>query len=63
MEKIGKIMAAFLVIFFMALSIAGSWAITAGLLYLVCLLFGWTFKLSIATGVWLLMIIAKAALS
>lgn len=34
-----------------------SWAITAGFVWLICLCFGWTFSLLIATGCWLIMLI------
>lgn len=37
-----------------------SWAITCGLIWLVTLCFGWEFKLSIATGIWLLMFLARS---
>lgn len=40
-----------------------SWIITCGLVYLVTLCFGWTFKWAIATGIWLLMILAKSVIS
>lgn len=30
-----------------------SWAITCGIIYLITLCFGWTFKWGIATGIWL----------
>lgn len=40
-----------------------SWIITCGLVYLVTLCFGWTFKWAIATGIWLLMILAKSVFS
>lgn len=40
-----------------------SWIITCGLVYLVTLCFGWTFKWAIATGIWLIMILAKSVFS
>ena len=30
-----------------------SWAVTVGLVYLICLCFSWNFSLLIATGIWL----------
>ena len=36
-----------------------SWIITCGLIKLVTLCFGWTFKWSIATGIWLMICIAR----
>ena len=32
-----------------------SWAITVGLIYLICLCFSWNFSLLIATGIWLIL--------
>lgn len=58
-----KLLAALAVIFLVAVVLAASWGVTVGLIYLICMLFGWTFKVSFATGIWLLMIIVKAALS
>ena len=49
------IVAAFIVAMY-----ALSWIATCGLIYLVTLCFGWKFNWLIATGVWLLMILAKA---
>lgn len=43
-----------------ALLYALSWIATCGLIYLITLCFGWTFKWSIATGIWLLMIILRS---
>lgn len=36
-----------------------SWAITVGILYLIFLCFSWKFNLLVATGVWLIMCLAK----
>lgn len=36
-----------------------SWIITCGIIKLVTLCFGWTFKWSIATGIWLVMCLLK----
>lgn len=36
-----------------------SWAITLGLVYLICLCFSWEFSWLIATGVWLVMCLLK----
>ena len=38
---------------------AFSWIATCGIIKLVTLCFGWTFKWSIATGIWLIMMLAK----
>lgn len=40
-----------------------SWAVTCGIIWLVTLCFGWEFKLSIATGIWLVMWLAKTVFS
>ena len=42
------------------IALALSWAITAGLIYLICLCFSWQFNLLVATGIWLIMIILKS---
>ena len=43
------------------LVVAGlSWIITCGLVKLVTMCFGWTFDWLIATGIWLVMILAKS---
>ena len=43
-----------------ALLLGLSWIATCGIVYLITLCFGWTFKWSIATGIWLLMIILRS---
>ena len=40
-----------------------SWIITCGLIKLITVCFGWTFKWHIATGIWLLILIAKGIFS
>jgi len=37
-----------------------SWIVTCGLVKLVTMCFGWTFSWPIATGIWLIMCLAKA---
>lgn len=37
-----------------------SWAITIGLVYLICLCFSWQFNLLVATGIWLVLILLKS---
>ena len=44
------------------LGYALSWAITVGLIYLICLCFSWQFNLSIATGIWLILCLIKLLL-
>lgn len=40
-----------------------SWIMTCGLIKLITMCFGWTFSWSVATGVWLLLCIAKKIFS
>lgn len=40
-----------------------SWIITCGIIKLITICFGWTFKWSWATGVWLVIIILKSIFS
>lgn len=42
-------------IIILLIALAISWAITIGIIYLICLCFHWQFTLLIATGVWLVM--------
>lgn len=50
-------------IFITAIIYSLSWIITCGLIKLVTLCFGWTFKWSIATGIWVVILIAKTIFS
>lgn len=38
-----------------------SWAITCGIIYLITLCFGLVFSWPIATGIWLILLLLKAA--
>lgn len=40
-----------------------SWIITCGLIKLITLCFGWTFSWGTATGIWLIICIAKSVFS
>ena len=40
--------------------IAIDWLLSCGLIWLVCLLFKWKFKIRIATGVWIILCIAQS---
>ena len=51
------------VLFLIAFLCAFSWIVTCGIIYLITLCFGWTFSWAIATGVWLIMLIAKSVFS
>lgn len=40
-----------------------SWLVTCGIIKLITLCFGWRFKWSIATGIWLIICIARTIFS
>ena len=40
-----------------------SWLITCGIIKLITLCFGWTFKWSVATGIWLIIYLLNIALN
>ena len=44
-----------IVIGIFALTCGASWILTCGIIKLITLCFGWTFKWSISTGIWLIM--------
>ena len=44
------------------LCLALSWGITIGIIALICLCFGLTFSLPIATGIWLVLVLIQAFL-
>lgn len=62
-KKIGWVMGILLTILIFALACAGSWIITCGVIKLITLCFGWEFSWGIATGVWLLMCLARTVLN
>ena len=41
------------------LLLAVSWATTAGIIWLICLCFKWSFDLLISTGIWLIMFLVS----
>ena len=47
------------VIFILMLAFGSSWVITCGIYKLITLCFGWTFKWSIATGIWLILLLLR----
>lgn len=51
---------AVIVILILALCYGLSWIVTCGIIKLITLCFGWTFKWSIATGIWLVICILKS---
>lgn len=51
---------ALVVILILVLLYGVSWIATCGIIKLITLCFGWTFKWSIATGIWLIVCILKS---
>lgn len=51
---------ALVVIVILALAYGVSWIATCGIIKLITMCFGWTFKWSIATGIWLIICILKS---
>ena len=47
------------VLFLTAALIAFNWIVICGIVKLITLCFGWTFSWSIATGIWLVMILLR----
>lgn len=50
------------VLFLAVLIEALSWGVTVGILYLVCMCFSWPFSLLTATGIWLIMELARSVI-
>lgn len=50
-------------IVFVIASMAISWGIVVGIIKLITLCFGWEFSLPVATGIWLIMMLAKMVFS
>ena len=48
-----------LTIILLVVAFGGSWIVTCGVIKLITLCFGWQFKWSIATGIWLVMCLAR----
>ena len=51
---------ALVVILIIAALYGVSWIITCGIIKLITMCFGWTFKWSIATGIWLIICILRS---
>lgn len=49
---------ALVVILILALAYGVSWIATCGVIKLITMCFGWTFKWGVATGIWLIMCLA-----
>lgn len=54
-----KIIAALLAAFLIVAIFAVSWLVTCGIIKLITMCFGWTFRFSVATGIWLAMMLAR----
>lgn len=48
------------VIFVTAIIYSLSWAVTVGIIKLITMCFGWQFRFLTATGIWLVMILARS---
>ena len=48
------------VILILAVSLGMSWAVTVGLIKLVTICFGWPVSLLTATGIWLILLLARS---
>ena len=59
----GKVTGCLIAIVIFALACAGSWIMTCGVIKLITMCFGWEFSWAIATGVWLLMCLARTVLN
>lgn len=51
----------FIIVFLLAL--AASWAVTVGIVFLICHLAGWTFSLAYATAFWLALCLVRGAIA
>ena len=51
---------ALIVIIILAITYGISWITTCGIIKLITLCFGWTFKWSVATGIWLIMLLLRS---
>lgn len=57
-KRLSNILTSIFVVLSILAIIAISWAATCGIIYLITLCFNWTFKWSIATGIWLILLLA-----
>ena len=48
-----------LTIIFLVVAFGFSWIVTCGVIKVITMCFGWQFKWSIATGIWLVMCLAR----
>lgn len=59
MRAMNKMIAVAAVIGLVVISYGLSWIITCGVIKLITMCFGWTFKWPVATGIWLIMCLAR----
>lgn len=58
-----NILALILMVILIALALSASFALTAGMFYLICLCFGLVFTWKVALGIWLLLILISSFIS
>lgn len=63
LSKHAGLAAGVIFITFVAAIYACSWLVTCGIIKLITMCFGWTFTWGVATGVWLIILIAKSIFS
>lgn len=63
LKKHGGFVAAVIFVLFIIAIYACSWLVTCGLIKLITMCFGWDFTWAMATGVWLIFLIAKSIFS
>lgn len=54
--KLKKVLTWIFIALYVALILGISWIGSCGVIYLVTLCFGWTYKWSVATGIWLILL-------
>lgn len=59
MRAMDKMIAVAAVIGLVVISYGLSWIITCGVIKLITMCFGWIFKWPVATGIWLIMCLAR----
>lgn len=59
MRAMDKMIAVAAVIGLVVISYGLSWIITCGVIKLITMCLGWTFKWPVATGIWLIMCLAR----
>ena len=62
-RKAGMAVGCLAVVLIYILACAGSWIMTCGVFKLVTLCFGWEYTWGVATGIWLIIFLAKQVFS